>query len=528
VDDFNDHNLLLPSNEKRAGEWYRLMDDTGGCATLSVDAGASPALRFRGGGFRGWGAGFGTALAWSSAAAGLCTYDASAYSGVRFKAKGNATLRVNFASRASAFVSKGGTCPDSDGCFDQQGRNLSLSGDFQTFDVSFCSLSQAGFGPPLGELDTTQLTNVHFLVQTKADFDVWLDDLELIPRREGEPRTCARVCPADELPVGVQPRPTQTSLDERATGVRLSTFEQPTKDCGPITRRYLSYVPRQLAPKSDAPVIIVLHGLGADAEIMRQYITLGRFEALADRDGFVVVYGNAAPSAATTAARPNGGGFRKDPRVAAQVDDFAYLEMVIADLAAKGTIGGDNPVFLAGLSDGGGLAHMAALHAPTRFRGIAEIMPFPGPKVPLPPAQGGFTLARVLLAYSENDPAMAVGYSEQLAKLGPAWAAALSSSPEAQRSPRVTALPNPVKEGASYRGAAPNAKRTVDSRAEQVDYGSTAAGPQVRVLRFDRAGHLWPVPEHLDREQEVSEFGFRNQDLDMSEAVWDFFRSSLR
>ena len=204
------------------------------------------------------------------------------------------------------------------------------------------------------------------------------------------------------------------------------------------------------------------------------------------------------------------------------MDDFAYLEMLIADLVAKGAISGKNPVFLAGLSDGGGLAHMAALKAPTRFQGIAEIMPFPGPKVPLPPAQGGFTLQRVLVAYSETDPGMEAGYAGQLAKLGPAWAAALGLG-----APRATTLPNTVKEGAGYRGSSPNAKRTMGSRAHQLDYGSATAGPRVRVLSFDHAGHLWPVANPPDREQEITQFGFRNQDTDMSDVVWDFFRSSL-
>lgn len=528
VDDFNDDNLFLPSNEHRVGEWYSFTDETTGCATLGVErADGSPALHFSGGGFGAWGSGFGTAFAWSDAARGLCTYDATAFSGIRFRAKGNASLRMNVASRASAFVSKGGTCPDSEGCFDQHGRNIVLSPDFQTLEVAFCSLTQVGFGVPLGNLDLTKLTNLNFLVETRGNFDVWLDDLELIPWPDGTPRACAAVCPADELPPGVQPRPTKTTLDERVTGVHLSTFAQPTKDCGPITRRYLSYIPGRLGPKSDAPVVIVLHGLGADAETMREYITLGRFEALADRDGFVVAYGNAAPSATTVAERPNGGGFRKDPTTLAQVDDFVYLEMLIADLVARGTISGNNPIFLAGLSDGGGLAHMAALKAPTRFKGIAEIMPFPGPKVPLPLAQAGFTLQRVLVAYSESDPAMEDGYPAQLAKLGPAWAAALNLGAEAQRSPRATTLPNTVKEGTGYRGSAPSAKRTLDSRAQQLDYGSASGGPQVRVVRFDHAGHLWPVANPPDREQELKQFGFRNRDMDMSDVVWEYFRSSL-
>jgi poly(3-hydroxybutyrate) depolymerase len=307
----------------------------------------------------------------------------------------------------------------------------------------------------------------------------------------------------------------------------LSTFEQPTKDCGPLTRRYLSYVPKSLARGSAAPVLIVLHGLGADAESMRGFITQGRFETLAERDGFVVVYGNAAPGAATVAELPNGGGFRKDLSGTAQVDDFAYLKQIIDDLTSQGTISGKNPVFLSGLSDGGGMSHLAAVHDPTRYRGIAALMPYSGPTVAMPTADSGFALRRVLLGYSLNDPGLPAGYAAQLAPLGLAWARALGLSLEEQNAPRTSALPDLHKEGADYRGSLPNALRTRDSRGEQLDYGSDTAAARVRVVRFDRAGHLWPVTNPPDREQEIGEFGLRNQDVDMSDLVWEFFRSSL-
>jgi len=528
LDDFDDGDLVLRPVEQRVGTWYSFTDESAGCAKLRVEkADASPALHFTGGGFSKWGAGFGVSLAWSMAQSGMCTYDLSVYSGVRFRARGNATLRMNIPSRESAFRSAGGDCPDSEGCYDQQGRNIALSADFREFEIPFCSLAQRGFGAPLGPLDRTQTTNLNFLVQSTANFDVWLDDIEFIPWRDGQTRDCRVLCPTDELTLGVTPRPGETSLDQETTGVRLSTFEQPTKDCGPITRRYFSYIPESLAPGSDAPVVIVLHGLGADAESMRSFITQGRFERLAERDGFIVVYGNAAPGSATVAERPNGGGFRKDSSGADQLDDFAYLKQIIDDLVSRGAISGKNPLFLSGLSDGGGMAHLAALHDPTRYRGLAELMPYPGPTVPMPAASGGFALRRVLLGYSFTDPAMTAGYASQLAPLGLAWAAALGLSAEEQNAPRTSALPDVVKEGADYRGTLANVLLTRDSQAEQLDYGSDAAAAQVRVVRFDHAGHLWPVANPPDREQEIAEFGLRNQDMDMSDVVWEFFRSSL-
>ena len=97
----------------------------------------------------------------------------------------------------------------------------------------------------------------------------------------------------------------------------------------------------------------------------------------------------------------------------------------------------------------------------------------------------------------------------------------------AEAAPRTTTLPDVVKEGADYPGTLTNALATRDSRAEQIDYGTAPTAPQVRVLRFNQAGHLWPVSSPGDRDQEIAEFGLRNQDLHMSDAVWEFFRSSL-
>lgn len=523
LDDFDDGDLRLPAAEERVGTWYTFTDETEGCAKLGVEkAASSPALHFSGAGFSKWGAGFGVSLAWSLAESGVCTYDLSAYSGVRFRARGNASVRMNFPTRESAFQSRGGECPDSEGCFDQQGRTIALSPELQDFEISFCSLSQRGFGAPLGALDSKLTTNLNFLVESTGSFDVWLDDIEFVPWRDGQSRDCRAVCPADELALGIVPHPGETSLDLQASGIRLFTFEQPTKDCGAVTRRYFSYVPKALAPGSDAPVLIVLHGLGADAESMRGFITQGRFETLAERDGFIVVYGNAAPGAGTVAERPNGGGFRKDLSGQSQVDDFAYLQQIIDDLASRATISGKNPVFLTGLSDGGGMTHLAALHDPTRYTGIAALMPYPGAMVAMPAAGAGFSLRRVLVGYSLTDPGMVAGYASQLAPLGPAWAAALGLG-----APRTSALADLVREGADYRGTAPKALLTRDSHGEQTDYGSDAAGAQVKVLSFDHAGHLWPIPNPPDREQEIAEFGLRNRDVDTSDVVWEFFRSSL-
>jgi len=87
------------------------------------------------------------------------------------------------------------------------------------------------------------------------------------------------------------------------------------------------------------------------------------------------------------------------------------------------------------------MSHLAALHGPTRYRGIAELMPYPGATVAVPAASAGFGLRRVLLGYSLTDPDLPAGYAAQLTPLGPAWAAALGLSSEEQNAPRTALCP---------------------------------------------------------------------------------------
>lgn len=83
-----------------------------------------------------------------------------------------------------------------------------------------------------------------------------------------------------------------------------------------------------------------------------------------------------------------------------KVDDVDYLLRVLADLEARGVTKGDNPVYLAGLSNGGGMILEAAKRAPERFAGIAPFMAFDGYDPSPVPDLGGSGLTKVFFAYS--------------------------------------------------------------------------------------------------------------------------------
>jgi poly(3-hydroxybutyrate) depolymerase len=191
-----------------------------------------------------------------------------------------------------------------------------------------------------------------------------------------------RACPLFEVPSGAMIAAGKTDADSSVSGLTLHTFTTETQSCGPLERRYLVLEPA-LASRSNAPVLIVLHDTGRSGELMR-VDSRWRFEELAKREGFILVYANAAPGPATAVRSGNSGGWQTDSRTHPEVDDEEYLERIISDLVVRHVIAGDNDVYLVGYVGGAMMALTAAARHPYAYVGVAAILP-PKPESVEPP-----------------------------------------------------------------------------------------------------------------------------------------------
>jgi poly(3-hydroxybutyrate) depolymerase len=270
----------------------------------------------------------------------------------------------------------------------------------------------------------------------------------------------------------------------------------------------------------------MLHGSGANAELTRSYLARNRFDALAERDGFIVVYANAAPGVHTSPDPRilNSGAWRQGYFDDGQVDDVDYLERVLTDLTVRGIIDGNNAMFLTGISNGGGMVLEGARRLANRVIGVAALMPYDGEHPKPVPDLTHTKLKRVLIAYTPNDPGLLPGYHETLAPLPAQWATALGLPAAVIASPQVTSLPDVIAEGADYQGKNAVALATRNSRVTQLDMVAPNGTRQVRVLILDHAGHLWPNPTPLAEDWVLNQWGFRNQDFDAADMVCDFLR----
>ncbi|WP_438022914.1 CIA30 family protein [Sorangium sp. So ce233] len=192
IDDMEDNDNAINAAGGRVGYWYTFNDGTEGAkqepppdpegtgetpftmTALEPARGQSTyAARSWGSGFEEWGAGFGFDL--NSPEGEKASYDASAYTGITFWAKGTArgaTVMISDPSTDPA----GGLCTDK--C-DKWAKSLALTEEWQQFTIPFADLKQGGWGTEATTtaIDASKLYSIQFQVGIAPEFDVYIDDL---------------------------------------------------------------------------------------------------------------------------------------------------------------------------------------------------------------------------------------------------------------------------------------------------------------------------------------------------------------
>jgi hypothetical protein len=185
IDDFEDGDSRVLVADKRAGSWVIFNDGTGqqqprAGATFPADRipGGRSSSRFglhtHGSKFTKWGAVLSVELS-----PRRC-YDASAYAGISFWARGRAKLRVAVKMTQVVDEEFGGSCVQD--CYDSHGAAPTLGKEWQHYAFRWEDLTQRGFGTPL-PFDPRSLFSVEFAVGAdQPAFDFWIDDLSFLPR----------------------------------------------------------------------------------------------------------------------------------------------------------------------------------------------------------------------------------------------------------------------------------------------------------------------------------------------------------
>lgn len=336
---------------------------------------------------------------------------------------------------------------------------------------------------------------------------------------------------------GEAPLRLQGPPDARQSRGCVATFLQPLTDLqtrawlgvSQLVRRYLVYAPARLA--HPAPVVFVFPGSTANAEAAAFYYTHTRFEELADRDGFIVVYGNGVPEAHSSDGQkpmPKGG-FLPACRVshAGEGYDVTYVRTILAQLETELSVD-HTRIYATGLSQGGGMALQLVLEAPDLVAAVAPVA-----TVPFQPSgewlhschpQPGLETISMAMLAATGDPMIAYtpgGSAEYpdvhypgMEETRDAWLTAM----KLHGAPEIDHVPDTVTDD-SY---APDTGLT-SSTIERQRYPVGEAGQEFWYFKAVGMGHWWPNPT-----QSWSglwpQLGKTNQDIDFADEAWSFFK----
>lgn len=264
-----------------------------------------------------------------------------------------------------------------------------------------------------------------------------------------------------------------------------------------IQRTYQVYVPPSANVSTTLPLLFVFHGGGGGGSA--SVVPLG-FNALADRDQFIVVYPDAY--------NDNWNDGRNATCIDQSQDDVAYVNALIDAVSQHYSIN-TSKVFACGVSNGGIFCHYLAAKLSTRIKGIAAVIASIAE-----PVYPGFSVSSpvsALLINGTDDPGVlynggaifgipcrgrVAGAEATVNK----WIAVNNCN----TTPVVTAIPDRVP--------------TDGCTATQYVYAGGTAGAKVTFIKIQGGGHTWPGTGGGTGTGNVC------QDFSATQYVWDFFK----
>ena len=189
IDSLDDGDGMIAVMAGRQGPWHSFNDSNNGNQTPSINGpfvpemggvnGSPYAAHTKGSGYQFAGIGFDLNNATTMPGAMQSqAYDASAYKGIIFWAKGNGNLRVELSQKAFVPTANGGSCTAS--CWNVYGSRaaqgmLSLT-EWRQVAIPFGTLTRDD-GSTTPSFDPSQLMGIAFKHEGST-FDFWIDDVE--------------------------------------------------------------------------------------------------------------------------------------------------------------------------------------------------------------------------------------------------------------------------------------------------------------------------------------------------------------
>jgi hypothetical protein len=186
--DFEQDSIFLRPVPQRYGVWY--MSNDGSPEGKQVPesyvgerggyGGSNYAVHYRVEGFSEWGAVLGFLLRYTPADGIKCPFNAAAFDGLAFMARGKGRVRVNLGTPETTPSEQEGRCQK--GCWDSHGAFVFLTDEWTEQRLPWSAFAQQGWGTT-ARLDVKELLAINFAIgRGDQPADVWLDDVRFIQR----------------------------------------------------------------------------------------------------------------------------------------------------------------------------------------------------------------------------------------------------------------------------------------------------------------------------------------------------------
>ncbi len=289
-------------------------------------------------------------------------------------------------------------------------------------------------------------------------------------------------------PVAAENAAQQTDRDYTAT-LEWAGFE----------RTYHVHVPASYDGTKPVPLVVGLHyGLG-NAKIFQE---LSGFDAVSDREGFIIVY----PEGYKTAW---GGTGLNTPPEKEGTDDIGFISALIDTIKSKYQVKPDR-VHLVGMCNGGYLTQVLAVELSDKIASFATAT-----------ATSADPFAAAYDSLPRPVAIMFVNGTED--KYIPFEGGTLPLTPDTSVWPTLKVVGN----WASLNGCSSTPTETElpdvaddGTRIRRLDYPGCHGDSEVVLYVVEGAGHTWPGGKQYQPEQYI---GVTSHDMDASQVIWEFF-----
>lgn len=259
-----------------------------------------------------------------------------------------------------------------------------------------------------------------------------------------------------------------------------------------------------------APLVIALYGSGDNAEGFQKAI---RFDAVADRENFIVVYPEAITGRWNFGRAINA----RVPLINDQpVDDVGFLHQMIDDLVARRLVD-KSKIYATGFSRGALVSFSLACRLPDKIAAIATVAGMMT-ESQIADCKPGHTMPVMMINGTSDDSLPYGGSQRQDTRF-------LSAQETLDYRRNINGCT-----GQDGGKTLPHLNQNDLTRAILFNWTACRAGTAVRHYKIDHGGHSWPrlVDPNDPEPTHGTPSGGRNGDFETPLEVWNFFKHYQR